>query len=71
MGVSFTGDRLLHCEHGGWFNTNNNPRFANLLSKQGVQIVWYIAILVRDLSLSQMYNKIGISQATSVLRLKV
>ena len=47
------------------------PRFANLLSKQGVQIVWYIAILVRDLSLSQMYDKIGISQATSVLRLKV
>ena len=51
--------------------TNNESKKVLLLSKQRIQVVGHVVVLVRYLSLPQIYDKVRISQAAGVLWLKV
>ena len=51
--------------------TNNEFKKVLLLSKQRIQVVGHVVVLVRYLSLPQIYDKVRISQAAGVLWLKV
>ena len=50
---------------------NNELEEVLLLSKQRIQVVGHVVVLVRYLSLPQIYDKVRISQAAGVLWLKV